>query len=286
MSERVEIIVGTAGFKQRLDEFLFGRFGGLSKMYLRDLVRREKCEVNGRAENVGHRLRENDFIEIELDLSRETSMRPQEMPLDIVFEDTDLIIVNKAAGILVHPTNWERSGTLLNGMSHYLNLAAPDIAVRPGLIHRLDKQTSGLIVIAKNQRSHKKMTKYFQQRFVQKRYLALVNGVVADDESTISASIGRYGDLKHWDVKEGAKESETHIRVLRRDANKTLLELQPVTGRTNQLRIHCAHIGHPIVGDTGRGGSEHERLCLHAWKISFRHPSTQQQIELESPIEF
>jgi 23S rRNA pseudouridine1911/1915/1917 synthase len=327
MSERIEIVVGAAGFKQRLDEFLFGRFGELSKMYLRELVKNEKCEVNGRAENVGHRLRENDFIEIELDLARQTSMRPEAMELDIVFEDDDLIVVNKAAGVLVHPTNYDRSGTLLNGMAFYLNRpiadrglriadsSSPDCGgigddfpgielllstsdaepvveqksairnpnsaiIRPGLIHRLDRQTSGLIVIAKNQRSHKRMTKNFQQRYVQKHYLAMVDGVVADDAGTISASIGRYGDLKHWDVKEGAKESETHFRVLRRDADRTLLELQPVTGRTNQLRIHCAHIGHPIVGDVDRGGSEHERLCLHAWKLSFRHPSTQQQVEL------
>lgn len=280
MSERVEIIVGETGFKQRLDEFLFGHFGELSKMYLREIVKDEKCEVNGRPENVGHRLRENDFIEIELDLARQTSMRPEAMELDIVFEDADLIVVNKAAGVLVHPTNFDRSGTLLNGLSYYLNLAAPDIAVRPGLIHRLDRQTSGLIVIAKNQRSHKKMTRYFQQRYVQKWYLALVDGVVADDEGTISASIGRYGDLKHWDVMEDGKPSETHFRVLRRDADKTLLELQPVTGRTNQLRIHCSHIGHPIVGDVGRGGSEHDRLCLHAWKLSFRHPSTHEQLDL------
>lgn len=319
MSERVEIVVPISGFKQRLDEFLFGHFGELSKMYLREIVKDEKCEVNGRPENVGHRLRENDFIEIELDLDRQTSMRPEAMELDIVFEDADLIVVNKAAGVLVHPTNFDRSGTLLNGLSFYLNQSSvewgvrtaessnainpidspvtpsnntyafriPQSAViRPGLIHRLDRQTSGLIVIAKNQRSHKKMTKSFQQRYVQKWYLALVDGVVAEDEGTISASIGRYGDLKHWDVMEGAKPSETHFRVLRRDADRTLLELRPVTGRTNQLRIHCSHIGHPIVGDDGRGGSEHDRLCLHAWKLSFRHPSTHEQLDLESKIEF
>ncbi len=333
MSERVEIVVGTSGFKQRLDEFLFGHFGELSKMYLREIVKDEKCEVNGRPENVGHRLRENDFIEIELDLARQTSMRPEAMELDIVFEDDDLIVVNKAAGVLVHPTNFDRSGTLLNGLSYYLNRSIEDASIadrglriadsrdsnseslidrssgrlskddqaaehksairnpksaiiRPGLIHRLDRQTSGLIVIAKNQHSHKKMTRYFQQLYVQKWYLALVDGVVADDEGTISASIGRYGDLKHWDVMEDGKPSETHFRVLRHYADKTLLELRPVTGRTNQLRIHCSHIGHPIVGDVGRGGTEHSRLCLHAWKLAFRHPTTKQTLELECPIEF
>lgn len=284
MSERIEIVVGTAGFKQRLDEFLFGRFGGLSKMYLRDLVKNEKCEVNGRAENVGHRLRENDFIEIELDLTRETAMRPQEMPLDIVYEDGDLIVVNKAAGMLVHPTNRDKSGTLLNGLAFYLNAAAPTVAIRPGLIHRLDKQTSGLIVIAKNQRTHKKMTEYFRKKYVQKRYLALVDGIVEADEGIIDAPIGRFGDLKHWGVKDDGKLSETRYWVRERYADTTLLELEPFTGRTNQLRIHCASIDHAIIGDVQRGGREHERLCLHAWKLSFRHPSTGEQVELESAI--
>ncbi len=302
MSERIEIVVGAAGFKQRLDEFLFGRFGGLSKMYLRDLVKNEKCEVNGRAENVGHRLRENDFIEIELDLTRETAMRPQEMPLDIVYEDVDLIVVNKAAGMLVHPTNRDKSGTLLNGLAYYLNNKSvpPALAggtvpgesppsayaggtdlIRPGLIHRLDKQTSGLIVVAKNQRTHKKMTEYFRKKYVQKRYLALVDGVVAADEGVIDAPIGRFGDLKHWGVKDDGKVSETRFWVRERRADTTLLELEPVTGRTNQLRIHCASIGHAIIGDVQRGGREHERLCLHAWKLAFRHPSTREQMEFE-----
>jgi 23S rRNA pseudouridine1911/1915/1917 synthase len=308
MSGRIEIVVGREAHKKRLDEYLFDRFGGLSKMYLRHVVNEEKCEVNGRPENVGHRLRESDFIEIELDLTRETAMRPQEIPLDIVFEDDHLIVVNKPAGMLVHPTNRDKSGTLLNGLSFYLNKPISELGlrmadraafnentdedpksqisnpesdiVRPGLIHRLDKQTSGLIVIAKNQHSHKKMTEYFRRKFVSKRYLALVDGVVLEDEGTISAPIGRFGDLKHWDVMADGKESETRFWVRRRDADKTLLELEPVTGRTNQLRIHCAHIGHPIVGDVGRGGSEHDRLCLHAWKIAFRHPSTKEQIEL------
>jgi 23S rRNA pseudouridine1911/1915/1917 synthase len=300
VSERIEIVVGMAGFKPRLDEFLFGRFGGLSKMYLRHIVKEEKCAVNGRPENVGHRLRVNDFIEIELDLTRETAMRPQNIPLDVVYEDADLIVVNKAAGMLVHPTNRDKSGTLLNGLAFYLNKSVPPASaggglsptntppadavgsafVRPGLIHRLDKQTSGLIVVAKNQRTHKRMTEYFRKKYVRKRYLSLVDGIVAADEGVIDAPIGRFGKLKHWGVKDDGKLSETRFWVRERNADTTLLELEPFTGRTNQLRIHCASIGHAIIGDVDRGGSEHDRLCLHAWKLSFRHPSTHEQLEL------
>lgn len=315
MSERIEIVVGPEGHKQRLDEYLFARFGGLSKMYLRHVVKEERCEVNGRAENVGHRLRKNDFIEIELDLSRETAMRPQRMPLDIVYEDGDLIVVNKAAGMLVHPTNRDKSGTLLNALAFHLNRGPERPAptengmsdfgsegqagnnsssgsesgsnfVRPGLIHRLDKQTSGLIVIAKNQKAHKRMTEFFRRKFVEKRYMALVEGLVENDSGVIKAPIGRYGDRKHWDVKEDGKLSETRFWVKKRNTETTLIELEPVTGRTNQLRIHCAAIGHPIVGDVKRGGREFRRLCLHAWKIAFQHPLTREPLAFTTDNDF
>jgi 23S rRNA pseudouridine1911/1915/1917 synthase len=283
VADRIEIVVNPQANKKRLDEFLFGRFGGLSKMYLRHIVKNEKCEVNGRPENVGYRVRENDFIEIELDLTRETAMRPQDLPIEVIYEDTELIVVNKAAGMLVHPTNRDKSGTLLNALTFYLNRDQGDNGlemIRPGLIHRLDKQTSGLIVIAKTQKAHTRMTEFFRKKFVEKRYLALVDGVVEQDSGVIDEPIGRFGDLKHWDVKADGKSSQTRFWVRQRNVETTLLELEPVTGRTNQLRIHCAAIGHPIVGDVQRGGSEFQRLCLHAWKISFRHPATKEQIEL------
>lgn len=281
--QRIEIVVGKASNKKRLDEFLFAEFSGLSKMYLRDAVKTEKCEVNGRLENVGYRLKYNDFIEIELDLARQTAMWPQDIPLDVVYEDNDIIVVNKAAGMLVHPTNRDKTGTLLNALSFYLNHRSPNgEPIRPGLVHRLDMQTSGLIVVSKNQRAHKKLMEWFRRKFVEKRYTALVEGIVADDEGVIEAPIGRFGDLKCWDVKEDGKESETRFWVKKRNADTTLLELEPVTGRTNQLRIHCAHTGHPIVGDNQRGGREFERLCLHASRIGFRHPVNRDEIELES----
>ena len=158
--------------------------------------------------------------------------------------------------------------------------------VRPGLVHRLDKQTSGLIVIAKSVRAHRSLARQFQKKYVEKKYLALVDGLIELDEGTIDAAVGRFADQKMWDVKAGGKHAETRFRVIERRNDLTLLELEPVTGRTNQLRIHCASIGHPIVGDLIRGGREFERLCLHAWKVSFLHPVSRELLAFESPITF
>ncbi|MBX3266954.1 MAG: RluA family pseudouridine synthase [Acidobacteria bacterium] len=283
MTQRIEIVVPTEIVRMRLDEFLFRHFGGLSKMYLRNVVRDEKCEVNGRNENLGYKLRSGDLIEIELDLTRETAMQPQEMPLDIVYEDSDLLVVNKAAGMLVHPNNRDKNGTLLNALSFYLNRETTygngsEPAIRPGLVHRLDKDTSGLMVISKNTNAQKKLMKSFSRKFVHKRYLALVDGIVAQDVGVIDLAVGRFAERKIWDVKETGKPAETRYEVLERRSGRTLLKLEPVTGRTNQLRIHCAAIGHPITGDIQRGGSEHERLCLHAAELGFRHPATRENV--------
>lgn len=284
MIERVEIIAAEPHLRMRLEDFLLGHFESLSKMYLRDLVKTGECEVNGRHENIGYRLKPNDFIEITVDRTRGTAMRAENIDLDIVFEDDDLIVVNKPAGMLVHPSHRENSGTLLNALAYYLNKGSSKL-VRPGLIHRLDKQTSGLIVVAKNARAHRILSGNFMKKRVEKRYLALVEGVVEADEGTIEAPIGRYDELKHWSVKEDGKHSETRFWIRKRNTDTTLLELEPVTGRTNQLRIHCELIGHSIVGDTRRGGREFERLCLHAYSLSFPHPGSNERIELDSPID-
>lgn len=287
MTERIYIVVRPEENKKRLDNLLFDRFSGLSKMYLRDAVKSERCEVNGRHENVGYRVRPNDFVEIDLDLSRETAMRPQNIPIEIVYEDEHLVVVNKPAGLLVHPTNRDKSGTLLNALSYHLNMeAAEGSAIRPGLVHRLDKQTSGLMVIAKNVRAHRRLANRFQHKMVLKRYTALVEGAVEADEGTIDSPVGRIADLKHWDVKEGGKEAVTRFWVKERNADHTVLELEPVTGRTNQLRIHCAYLGHPIVGDITRGGREFARLCLHAHRLAFPHPSTKEVIDFAVAADF
>ena len=270
----------------RLEDLLCSRFPALSKMYLREVVKNGDCEVNGRHENRGKRLRPRDFVEVSVDLTREHSMLAQDIPLEIVHEDPDLIVVDKPAGMLVHPSHYEKNGTLLNAVVHHINLGHGDSHRRPGLIHRLDKDTSGLIVVAKNARAHRILCSHFQRKLVEKRYAALVDGTVAEDQGTIKGKIGRNADAKMWEGREDGKPSETRFQVIERCRDTTLLELEPVTGRTNQLRIHCAEIGHPIVGDWMRNGSEFPRLCLHSTSLSFRHPSSGAVLDLKSSPDF
>jgi 23S rRNA pseudouridine1911/1915/1917 synthase len=271
----------------RLDDYLFAKLGRLSRMYLRELVKTGRILVNGEFANVGIRLRSGDFIEVEADMSRGTAMRAEDIPLDIVYEDDAIIVVNKPAGMLVHPTHRDKNGTLLNALSYYLNLEKdrglksgeerepprlpirnigihPSFVrrgafVRPGLVHRLDRETSGLIVVAKTLESHRRLAREFMKKRVRKIYIALVEGSVFQDGGTISVPIGRYAEKKYWGVKEDGKVSVTRFRVLGQDSGTTLLELVPITGRTNQLRIHCAYLGHPIVG--GAGGNSIECAC-------------------------
>ena len=309
MTQQIHIRVPDGRSRTRLEDYLFDYFPNLSRMYLRDVVRDGLCEVNGRHENVGFRIRGGDFIEIEVDVSRETSMRPEDVDLDIIFEDSHMIVVNKPVEMLVHPTHREKSGTLLNALAFHLNYSnaerenaeivpgssgdevlafrvPPSAFVRPGLVHRLDKRTSGLMVVAKSTRVHRALARQFQKKLVKKTYLALVEGIVAADSRSIDEAIGRYADEKRWDVKHDGKSALSNLRVVERYHDATLVELEPVTGRTNQLRIHCASIGHPIVGDVPRGGRPFGRLCLHAWRVSFRHPITNEPLEFERRIDF
>lgn len=283
--------------RRRVDDFLFDKFHSLSKMYLRQVFKAGDCEINGYTANSGVKLKTNDFIEVEVDLARETAMRPEAVALEIVYEEAEFLVVNKPPEMLVHPTHREKNGTLLNALSHYLNektLAERAVGdskskiVRPGLVHRLDKKTSGLLLIAKTARAHRVLSDYFGRKTIEKKYLALVEGIVEKDAGEIIQPIGRYEETKHWNIKADGKYAETKFVVKERFADTTLLELQPITGRTNQLRIHCEYIGHPIVGDEKRGGREFSRLCLHAFELSFRHPTTQQAMtfNLEMPEDF
>jgi 23S rRNA pseudouridine1911/1915/1917 synthase len=286
VAERYEFQVSQKDFKKRLDEFLFAEFPFLSRMYLRELVRDGKCEVNGRWENRGFLLKTNDYIEIEVDRARQTSMQPEAIPLEIVYEDAEFLVVDKPSGMLVHPTVRIRTGTLLNALAYHLNLSKTDAEDfrRAGLVHRLDKDTSGLVVVAKNARSHRILCRHFQKKLVEKRYFALVAGVVEKDSGTIDAPVGRFAEIRFWNVKADGKRAVTNFWVKKRFDDKTLLELEPVTGRTNQLRIHLAHVGHPIFGDVKYGGRQFSRLCLHAYRLNFWHPNGEARMDFEIPL--
>lgn len=286
MLERFEFQILPKDHKKRLDDFLFNAFPHLSRMYLRELVRDEKCEVNGRFENRGYVLKAKDFIEIEINPKRQTSLQPEPIPIEIIFEDSQILVVNKPSGMLVHPTVGVRTGTLLNALAYYLNLSkneAEDFR-RAGLIHRLDKDTSGLILISKTLRSHRVLSGHFKRKLVEKRYVALVEGRVKKDAGTIVEPIGRFEKDRVWNIKKDGKHAISNFWVKGRFEDKTLLDLEPVTGRTNQLRIHLAHIGHPILGDKKYGGRDFTRLCLHAYKLKFHHPSDGQILEFESGL--
>lgn len=302
-----EFEISESDDRMRLDNFLFERIGALSRMHLRRLIKEGECFVSEVSQPPGYKLKTGDQIKFEVDESAETGMKPENIPLQIIYEDTDLLVVDKPAGMLVHPTKGVKSGTLINALSYHLNkvqeskfrsmeskhsdrgvhAANVGIFIRPGLTHRLDKQTSGLMLIAKKREAHRKIAEHFQRKLIEKKYYALVEGLVQSDAGEIRAQIGYDEELKIWRVKEDGKESITRFVVLERRKDSTLLELEPVTGRTNQLRIHSAFINHLIIGDTARGGRDFLRLCLHAAKLKFRHPTDNRQMEFSSdlPIE-
>jgi 23S rRNA pseudouridine1911/1915/1917 synthase len=281
---------------RRLDVFLAERVVGLSRMRIAGLLARGSCSVNGEAARAGRRLRAGDAVLLEPPAESPNSMTPEPAPLEIVHEDDQLLVVVKPAGVLVHPTLGVKRGTLANALAYHLNRAAIEegIAeggrisvsvpfVRPGLVHRLDRDTSGLLAVAKTQAALSRLSQHFQRRLVEKRYAAVVVGIVREDSIVVEARIGREaGARPPWKVSEAGKHAETRLRVIERGARRTLVELEPVTGRTNQLRIHCAHAGHAVVGDVLYGGEPHARLCLHAARLALRHPATNEWVEFVS----
>ena len=282
---------------RRLDEFLAERLPGLSRMHIAGLLARGACRVGGEAAHAGRRLCADDLVEVELTGDVPNSMTPEPLPLEVVYEDAHIVVVVKPSGVLVHPTLGVKRGTLANALSYHLNRELIEESrsvenpvsdratfIRPGIVHRLDRDTSGLMVVAKTQGALSRLTQHFQRRLVEKRYVAVVGGLLEEDELTIEAPVGRVeGARPPWGVLESGKPAETRLRVKGRGSRRTLVELEPLTGRTNQLRIHCAHVGHAIVGDVAYAGEPHARLCLHAARLAFRHPASNEWVEFASP---
>jgi 23S rRNA pseudouridine1911/1915/1917 synthase len=284
-----EFVVDASEGRERLDRVLASRIPAVSRMWLRGALDQGEVRVNGQPRPAGWRVDAGDAIHLALPPEASTAMAPEPIPLSVVFEDGRLIVVDKPAGMVVHPAGRHRSGTLANALAHHFNVAGgADPPIRPGMVHRLDRATSGLMVVAKDQQALSRLTVQFQRRQVEKAYLALVHGRVTDDAGEWDAPIGSDPEATpRWGVRESGRPACTRFRVVERLGAHTLLELEPVTGRTNQLRLHCAHFGHPIVGDElfGRGPKPGlGRLFLHAFRLGFEHPETGERLRFEAQL--
>lgn len=280
---------------QRLDRFLVAALDGLSRTAIQRMISDGQALVNGRTSKAGYLLRSGDTIEISARQSAQHSpaIQPQPVPLAIVYEDQDLLVVNKPAGMVVHPARGHSGDTLLDTLlARYPEMGQFEAEERPGIVHRLDKDTSGLLIVAKNARAQAALVEQMKQHAIVKRYLALVEGVVSLDAGSIDAPIGR--DPRYRQkmaiTMAGSREARTHFRVVQRFSRHTLLLLQLETGRTHQIRVHLQAIGYPVVGDPVYGPtSNHDALplsrqFLHAYQLAFTHPITGQRLELEAPL--
>jgi len=298
-----EHTITSAEHRKPIRKILSFHLPEISQIRLRRLIADSQVAVNGNPIRSTYRGIVGDSVSLSVLEEVITAFLPEPLPLTIVFEDAELLVVDKPAGMLVHPSNSQKSGTLLNAVCHHLKETGQS-GIRPGLIHRLDRQTSGLIVLAKNERSHRVLAKHFTNHLVEKTYLGIVIGRVPEETGIIDAPIGSNKEtFPHWQIMESGRPSRTQYRVLSRyhstksDLRFSLLELTPETGRTNQLRIHLASIGFPLVNDYVYGKEENEavfgslseistnsRHFLHAAGIKFRHPVSGDWVALESPM--
>jgi len=292
-----EFQVTRAEAGERLDAYL-ARVSGLSRARIQRLIADGHVLVGGHPQKSHHRVSASEHIHLRIPPATPLSLTPEAIPLDILSEDDDLVVVNKPAGMVVHPGAGRLTGTLVHALlAHCKSLPGIGGVERPGIVHRLDRETSGVLVVAKTETAHQALSRQFKGRLVKKRYLALVHGEVRQDSGRIEAAIGRREhDRKRMGVRrEGGREARTAYRVVRRLSAMTLLELDLETGRTHQIRVHLSHINHPVVGDQVYGGRREQRRAasavlradrqmLHAWQLGFHHPRTGAWIEVTAPI--
>jgi 23S rRNA pseudouridine1911/1915/1917 synthase len=280
----------------RLDVYLTQTLTDVpSRTFVQKLIEFGYVRVNEMVVKTHHKVKAGDDITVEIpeDFLAPQHIKPEKIPLDIFYEDDQLIVINKPPGMIVHPAQGCYTGTLVNALLHYsVQLSQVNTDMRPGIVHRLDRGTSGLILIAKDNITHTKIAKQFQRHEIKKKYVALVKGEIAFDEGVVNAPIGRHPhhrEKKAIQFDEEAKEAFTRYRVIQRSRGCTLVSLFPKTGRTHQLRVHLSYIGHPILGDDKYGNkNSFPRLALHAQGIALRHPQSKRYLEFvtKTPHEF
>ena len=276
---------------KRLDAYITSIDSEITRTAAQRLIEQGNILVNGEKKKTAYKVSNGDIITIEKEEPKEIELKAQNIPIDSIYEDDDIIVVNKPKGMVVHPANGNPDGTLVNAIMAICKDSLSGIGgeIRPGIVHRLDKDTSGLLIVAKNDKAHVNMSEQIKNHEVKKTYIALVRGVVKENEATIDMPIGRStSDRKKMAVIKTGRNAVTHIKVLKRYNKYTLLQVNIETGRTHQIRVHLSHIGYPIVGDYTYSNGKNEfgvvGQCLHAKCLEFKHPITGAEMKLEAPL--
>lgn len=269
----------------RLDNFLAEALE-ISRSQVTKMIKAKEVLVNEKIVKPGFLLKESDIITV--NHVSEDGVKPEKMDLDIVYEDDDVLVINKANGVVVHPGAGNHSGTLVNGLLYHTKLSDVNGEVRPGIVHRIDAYTTGLLMVAKNNKAHEILAEELAEKKTYRKYVALVWGVIESDTGEIDAPIGRSkSDRKKMAIRADGKEAITHFKVLKRYEKATLIELRLETGRTHQIRVHMDYIGHPLVNDPVYGNRklfDETGQCLHAKELGFVHPTTGKYMQFDSEL--
>lgn len=292
MDEIKEFIVIEEEEGDRLDIYLSAQLGDMSRSYIQKLIKDKKVTVNGKIEKAKYLVKEDDKIVIQIPAPKLLEVIPQDIPIDIVYEDKDILIVNKPQDMVVHPAPGNYEGTLVNAILYHCkeNLSSINGIIRPGIVHRIDKDTSGLLMIAKNNNAHNSLAEQLKDHSITREYQFICHGVVKEDKITVNKPIGRNPKdrLKMAIVKDG-KNAITHFEVIKRYENFTHMKASLETGRTHQIRVHALSINHPLLGDEvyGPKNNKFNKLkgqTLHAKKLGFIHPTTKEYVEFDSEL--
>jgi 23S rRNA pseudouridine1911/1915/1917 synthase len=275
---------------KRLDLFISENEADMSRSFVQGIIEKQQVKVNNQIKKSNYKLRLEDEVQVEVAEPVELQVEAEDIPLDIVYEDSDVVVINKPQDMVVHPAPGNYTGTLVNGLLHHCkDLSGINGVIRPGIVHRIDKDTSGILVVAKNDKAHNSLAAQLKDHSMKRTYYAIVEGIVKEDEGTVITNIGRHPveRIKMAVVKDG-KEAITNYKIIERFKSNTLVECRLETGRTHQIRVHMAHLHHPLIGDQVYGYKKQrfklQGQALHAKNLGFIHPTTGKYMEFDSQL--